>query len=148
GIEIAGRWQMAERWALRGNYTYTDSKQKSGEDKGMPLTQTAKHMLNATLDWQPRTDLNVYLTMEARTKRYRGKINDQAAYYKSYEIFHLGAVYQLTKNLTLSGRINNLLDEDFTTYKVVPCTSRCGGDTWSTQYDYNNVDARRNLWVS
>lgn len=148
GIEVAGRWQMADRWALRGNYTYTDSEQKSGADKGLPLTQTARHMLNTTLDWQARSNLNVYLTMEARTKRYRGKINDKAAYYKGYEIFHLGAVYQVTDRLTISGRINNLLDEDFTTYKVVPCTSRCGGETWSAQYDYNNVDARRNLWVS
>ncbi|MDX5362790.1 MAG: TonB-dependent receptor [Pseudazoarcus pumilus] len=145
GIEVAGRWQIAERWALRGNYTYTDSEQKSGADKGMPLTQTAKHMLNTTVDWQARSDLNVYLTMEARTKRYRGK--DDAGnprYYKGYEIFHLGAVYQLTKNFTISGRINNLLDEDFTTYKVVSDGS--GG--WEEQFDYNNIDARRNFWVS
>lgn len=147
GVELAARWQIADRWALRGNYTYTDSEQKSGEDKGLPLTQAAKHVLNTTLDWQSRPDLNVLLTLEARSKRYRGKINDEPAYYKGYEVFHLGAVYQVNDNFTVTGRVNNLLDKDFTTYQVVPCTARCTGD-WTAQYDYNNVDARRNFWVS
>ena len=144
GIEVAGRWQIAERWALRGNYTYTDSEQKSGADKGMPLTQTSKHMYNATLDWQPLPKLDVYLTMEKRSKRYRGKVNDEPAYYKAYQIFHLGAIYRVTDQLTISGRINNLLDKDFTTYDIVDNGS--GG--WTTRYHYNNIDARRNLWIS
>ncbi|THF64728.1 TonB-dependent receptor [Pseudothauera nasutitermitis] len=153
GVELAGRWQISNTWALRGNYTYTDSEQKSGANKGQPLTQSAKHMLNATLDWQILPSLDVFLTMEARSKRYRGQINNKAAYYKDYEVFHLGASYQVSKNITINGRINNLLDEDFTTYKTefVSCSSgNSCVNGWQPSYldDYNNKDKSRNFWIS
>lgn len=150
GVEVAGRYQITDRWAVRANYTYTDSEQQSGDDKGLPLTNSAKHMLNATLDWQALEKLDVFLTMEARSKRYRGK--DAAGdprYFKDYEVFHLGASYQLNKTFTINGRINNLLDEDFTTYSFVSCTTgtSCVGG-WAPEDDYNNKDKARNFWVS
>lgn len=153
GVELAGRWQIADSWALRGNYTYTDSEQRSGANKGRPLGNSAKHMFNATLDWRPLPDLDVFLTMEARSKRYRGQINNQAAYFKDYEIFHLGATYRVSRNITINGRINNLLDQDFTTYKTTFVTCSSGStciNGWQPSYldDYNNKDAARNFWIS
>ncbi|MDX5446043.1 MAG: TonB-dependent receptor, partial [Zoogloeaceae bacterium] len=150
GVEVAGRYQISDRWAVRANYTYTDSEQQSGEDKGLPLTNSARHMLNATFDWQALERLNVFLSMEARSKRYRG--TDAAGkprYFKDYEVFHLGASYEVNKNFTLNARINNLLDEDFTTYSFVSCTSgsQCVGG-WAPEDDYNNKDKARNLWIS
>ncbi|MDV7402988.1 TonB-dependent receptor, partial [Arthrospira platensis SPKY1] len=43
GLELAGRWQILDRLALRGNYTLTDSEQKSGTNKGRPLNNSARH---------------------------------------------------------------------------------------------------------
>lgn len=150
GVELAGRWQMFDTLALRGNYTYTDSEQLSGADKGLPLTNSAKHMANATLDWQAMSKLNVYLTLEARSKRYRGKDADNnPRYFKDYEVYHLGASYQWSKHFTVHARINNLLDEDFTSYSFVRCTtgSQCVGG-WAPEDDYNNKDKARSVWVS
>lgn len=152
GIELAGRWQIVDNWALRGNYTYTDSEQKSGVQKGQPLGRSAKHMYNATLDWQAMPALNVFLTMEAQAKRYRDQdpVTKSARYYKSFEMFHLGASYQISKNFTVNGRINNLLDKDFTTYSFGNCASSCipGGGAWSQLDDYSNKDKARSFWVS
>lgn len=151
GVELAGRWQIVDRWALRGNYTYTDSEQKSGASKGQPLTNSAKHMLNTTLDWQTTPDFNVFLTMEARAKRYRDQdpVTKSARYYKDYEIFHLGASYRISKHLTINGRINNLLDKDFTTYDFGNCVSGTGCvGGWTQLDDYNNKEKGRNFWVS
>lgn len=153
GAEVAGRWQIARDWALRGNYTYTDSEQKSGAQKGLPLNQTAKHMLNATLDWQALPDLNLHLGMEARSKRYRGLVNNKEAYYKDYETFHLGASYELNEHVTFNGRIDNLLNEDFTSYQVdfVQCssgTSCLNGFQPTYLDDYNNKDKARSFWLS
>jgi outer membrane receptor for ferrienterochelin and colicins len=150
GIEVAGRYQITDRWAVRANYTYTDSEQQSGEEKGLPLTNSAKHMLNATVDWQALEKLNVFLTMEARSKRYRGTDADgDPRYFKDYEVFHLGASYEVNKTFTINGRINNLLDEDFTTYSFVSCTTgtQCVGG-WAPEDDYNNKDKARNFWIS
>jgi len=150
GLELAGRYQIAPAWAVRANYTYTDSEQRSGSAKGQPLNSTAKHMMNATLDWQANDRLALFLTMEARHRRFyqQDAATDKALYYKDYEIFHLGGSYQLRRNVTLNARINNLLDKDFTTYKAYFVDDGAGGYTATFVDDYNNKDKARNLWVS
>ena len=36
---------------------------------------------------------------------------------KAYELFNLGASYKVNNQVTISGRVNNLLDKDFGDYK-------------------------------
>ncbi|MDX9766090.1 MAG: TonB-dependent receptor [Ectothiorhodospiraceae bacterium] len=164
GAELAGRWQIMDRLALRANYTYTDSEQKSGAQKGLPLNNSARHMANATLDWRAMEKLNLFLTVEARSKRYRGlhQLTNEELYYKDYRVFHLGASYQASKSITFNARINNLLDEDFTTYRTEFNDLNGDGDYLDTVNvpgvgnvaetlyfdDYNNKDKARNLWLS
>ena len=157
GIELAGSYELLPALSVRANYTYTDSEQKSGAQKGYPLTGTAKHMANATLDWMAADDLNVFLTLESRSKRFRG-INgrtnavdtgkDGAIYYNDYEVLHLGAAWRATDNLTLTGRINNLLDKNFTSQSVSFEQNDDGSFTPTYYDDYNNKDKSRNFWVS
>lgn len=161
GAEVAGRWQIASAWSLRANYTYTDSEQKSGAEKGLPLGKTAKHMANATLDWRVSEKLNVFLTTEANSDRFNAwdAVNQKELYYKAYKVFHLGTSYTFNDYVSITGRINNLFDQDFTTYDVLfsECTSgetNCvvdasGENGYLAAYvdDYNNKDKARNLWV-
>ena len=157
GVEVAGRYQISPRWSLRANYTYIDSEQKSGDQKGYPLTGTARHMLNGTLDWQATTKFGMFLTVEGRHDRFRGfgrgnTLNTDSSggeYWKDYEIYHLGARLALNDSVSLNARINNLLDEDFTTYDVAFEDDGSGTGSFEAVYydDYNNKDARRNFWV-
>ena len=155
GAELAGRWQILNNLSLRANYTYTDSEQKSGTNKGRPLGNSAKHMANATLDWQVVERFNLFLTVESRSKRYRGThtLTDEAVYYKDYEMLHLGASYRVLDNLTVNARINNLLDKDFTTYRTEFRDLNGDGQYDGTNEmlffdDYNNKDTGRSFWVS
>lgn len=160
GIELAGRWEILSALTLRGNYTYTDSEQLSGSQKGQPLTNSAEHMANVTLDWAAMEKLRVYLTSELRSDRFRGMDdNDRPLYYKNYKVLHLGASYEVTARFSVYGRINNLLDENFTTYSVayddingngtyeyVTGRGATDNEVLFTD-DYNNKDKRRNLWL-
>lgn len=150
GAELAGRYEIFEGLAIRSNYTYTDSEQKSGANAGQPLTQTAKHMANATLDWQILEQLSAQLSAEARSKRYRGvdSLSGEQLYFKDYTVLHLGAQYQLSDFVTISGRVNNLLNEDFTSYQTTFIDNGDGTYTPSFQDDYNNKDKARSFWVS
>lgn len=150
GIELAGRYWINSAWSIKGNYTFTDSEQKSGNQAGQPLTGTAKHMLNTTLDWKVNSDLNVYLSMEARSKRYRSwdEDADAALYYKDYEIFHLGSSYRVNNHLTLQARVNNLLDEDFTSYQTSFTQNTDGTYTPTYNDDYNVKAKARSIWLS
>lgn len=155
GLELAGRYWIISSLSIRGNYTYTDAEIKSGANKGDPLSGTAKHMANATLDWQVTPAFSTYLTAELRSKRHtstpRGWDSsiDYPEFYKDYTVLHLGASYQISSYLTLSGRINNLLDEDFTSYETVYTTDD-GGATYIANYidDYNMKAKARNFWLS
>lgn len=161
GIEVAGLYQISEDWSFKTNYTWTDSEQKSGPEAGEPLTNTAKHMLNTSLDWQPLDQLSFSLQAEMRSDRYRGWDSslDRPLYYKSYEVLNLGIRYAITDNLTLFGRVNNLLDEDFTSY-VTDFVDLDGDGVYTLETgrgavseviftdDYNVKNAGRNFWLS
>lgn len=149
GAEIAGRYQIVDGLSFRANYTFTDSKQLSGPSQGQPLTQTAKHMANATLDWRVFDSLSAQLSAEHRSRRYRGVDgNGNHLYYKSYQVMNLGAQYRVTDFLTISGRVNNLLNKDFRAYDV-DFGDPVGGVYTPTYIDhYNNKDKARSYWIS
>jgi len=156
GAELAGRWEISEAFGFRANYTFTDSEQKSGAEKGLPLGNSARHMANATFDWQANDRFNLFLTAEARSKRYRGvsAVTGDELYYKDYTVLHLGASFEATRWLTINARINNLLDRDFTTYQASFNDLNGNGayedGTNEVQFldDYNNKDKARSVWVS
>ena len=147
GAELAGRWGILEGLSLRANYTWTDSEQLSGAQQGLPLTNTARHMANASLNWQATDAFSLQLLAEARSKRYRDVVNGVRRDYADYSVYHLAAQYRFNAHVTVNGRINNLFDEDFTTFQTV--WTEAGG-VWTPTYldDYNNKDKSRNLWLS
>ncbi|HWT41168.1 MAG TPA: TonB-dependent receptor [Sphingopyxis sp.] len=149
GAEVAGRYQFFPGLSLRANYTYTDSKQLTGASAGQPLTQSAKHMANATIDWEPLDRLSTQLSAEHRSRRYRGvATNGDHLYYNSYTVLNFGAQYRLNDHLTISGRVNNLLDRDFRDYDVDFGNPVNGAYTPTYIDHYNNKDKARSYWVS
>lgn len=156
GIEVAGRWRILENLGLRGNYTWTDSEQKSGAEIGRPLGNSAEHMANASLDWQVTDRFNLLLSSEMRSDRYRGlhAITGEELVYKSYTVLNLGGSYELNSWLTVNGRVNNLLDEDFTTYDTEFRDLNSNGvfEDGTNEvlfFDhYNNKEKGRSFWLS
>ena len=148
GAELAGRWGMTDALSLRANYTYTDSEQLSGPQQGLPLTNTARHMANASLGWEASDAFSMQLTAEARSRRYRDVVDGVRRDYEDYVVLHLGAQYRFNDYVTVNARINNLLDEDFTSFQTVWIQNQDTGE-WAPTYldDYNNKDKSRNLWV-
>ncbi|MFT7722546.1 MAG: TonB-dependent receptor [Roseateles sp.] len=147
GVELAGRVQLPGRLSLRGNYTYTDSEQKSGVEAGLPITSNpAKHMFNAGLTWKATEALSTTLTVEARSKRFNGRnaTTGENNYYKGYEMLHLAASYRFSPTLTVNARINNLLDRDFTSAQ---CALAATQDAYTCSDDYQTKDKARSFWV-
>ncbi|MCQ4295656.1 TonB-dependent receptor [Pseudomonas stutzeri] len=151
GLELAASWTFAPAWTLSANYTYTDSEQKSGDNKGERLTNTPEHLANAKLNWQTTDRLNLWLKSEYRGERSRftssyenlananGTYSTNQSIYdtlgkntKAYTLFHLGGSFRASENLTFNAAIYNLLDKDFvdgkayTTYSS-PNPSGVGG---------------------
>jgi len=160
GIEVAGQYILTETISLNGNYTFTDSEQQSGSQKGQPLTNSAEHMANITLNWEATDFMEIYLQDVYRSDRYRGwdNVHDQALYYKNYNLFNLGAQFYVNEYVQINARVNNLLDEDFTSYSTTYTDLNGDGEyeyltgrgvvsEVSFTDDYNVKDKGRNFWV-
>ncbi|MDD2567425.1 MAG: TonB-dependent receptor [Thiovulaceae bacterium] len=149
GVEVAAKVHIIPEIALRGNYTYTDSEQKSGASMGQPLTNTAKHMYNVAIDYMPTDKLATYLIFTGEKDRFRDwdATTNSALYYKDYNVLNAGVRYKANENVTLVGRVNNLLDRDFTTYTT---TFSGTPGNWEATYtdDYNTKAKLREFWLS
>ena len=165
GIEFATSFPV---WTpdvvLNLNYTYTDSKQRGGDNPGASLSNTARQMANARINWAATADLNTWMMVEyhGKTPRYtsnysnlsklqKAVYDDRGAYLKAWTVVNLGASYKVTSQLTLNGTVNNLFDEDFSGVKLyrVGNSSTYAGDyfqTLATTTGY--VTPGRNYWLS
>ena len=166
GLELAASWTFAPAWTLSANYTYTDSEQKSGDNKGEPLTNTPEHLANAKLNWQTTDRLNLWLKSEYRGERARftskyenladnGRYSTNQSIYdtlgkntKAYTLFHLGGSYRASENLTFNAAIYNLLDKDFVdgkaygTYSYAnsnPATLPTIGTAYGTDFSHSTA---------
>src|SRR5690606_21438559 len=113
GIEATLGTQLTQSLALTSSYTFTTSKQKSGEFAGKPLNQLPRHLLNVSLDWNPTGQINGWTKAS-----YRGKESDSSGAasagtfnQKSYAMLDLGGSYKYSKTVTLYAGIYNLLDK-------------------------------------
>lgn len=57
-----------------------------------------------------------------------------------------GGQYRFSENLALAGHINNLLDQDFTSFQKRFTRNPDGSYTPAYADDYNNKDKGRNIW--
>lgn len=176
GFELAGKWQFIDDWSIKANYTYTQSEQKSGADKGAQLTNTPKHVANTSLNWQTTNALGLWLKAEYRGKRarftskYANLANANGSYstsqsihdtlgknLKAYTLFHLGGSYKATDALTFNATVYNLLDKDFVKgkrYTTHSDTGAANGFGYGTDYTHSlqsstgGIEEGRRLWLS
>ncbi|REG84948.1 ligand-gated channel protein [Marinomonas pollencensis] len=122
GIELTLNTHITKNVSFTGNYTYTDSEQKSGAFSGEPLNRLPKHMINATTNWTMSDKMKSWARVN-----YRGKSSDgleRTSISKgipSYTFVDTGMSYALTKDITVYAGIYNILDKevDYDTYEEV-----------------------------
>ncbi|WP_312597167.1 TonB-dependent receptor domain-containing protein [Stutzerimonas nitrititolerans] len=176
GLELAGSWEFAPAWTLSANYTYTDSEQKSGDNKGEPLTNTPDHLANAKLNWQTTDRLNLWMKTEYRgerarfTSKYENLANSNGTYStnqsiydtlgkntKAYTLLHLGGSFRASENVTFNAAIYNLLDKDFVdgkAYSTYSNTGAANGTAYGTDFSHSTagttgvIEEGRRLWLS
>lgn len=163
GLELGTKIALAQEWSLGFNYTWTESElivagQKSGE-----LSDTAKHVANTVLRWEPNETWGAWLRAEYRGKsrRFDGDpaeltganlLEYQAVGdLKGYGLLHLGGHYRVNRGLTFRANIWNLLDKDF--LKFTTYTGADGNAAWTSPYfrsqaaTKGSVPAGRTLWI-
>lgn len=125
GLELTGDWSVTPTLTARASYTYTRSRQKSGEFEGFPLARTPEHMASLRFDWQTPVDgLDTWLSanyhgseiasgLRIGTDGKEVEINGQTGRkYSAYTTVDLGGSYRLTDTATLNAAIYNVLNKE------------------------------------
>jgi len=119
GVELNGRWDITRAFALKGNYTYTDSEQKSGSNAGAPLSLTPEHKANVSADWTLSEKAQAWASVNYYGREYGTTLSGDPA--PAYTTADVGGSYDLTKAVTLKAAVYNLADKrlDDETYGTV-----------------------------
>ena len=121
GIEFTLDYDILDNLTYRHSYTFTDTEQKSGEYKGEPLNDVARHMFNASLDWGVTSRLNLWTQVN-----YRGETSGRwqtgtsgsstnGIKYPSYTFIDAGLVYRPEDSWSFKAGIYNLANKEVTT---------------------------------
>lgn len=128
GLELNGRWDVTDTVAIKGNFTYTDSEQKSGANAGAPLALTPERKANVRADWQLTDSVGLYASINYYGKEYGTTLTEEAA--PAYTTGDIGGSYDFSKNLSFNAALQNVTDK------------RLDDET------YGNVNYGRTLWAS
>ncbi|MFC2492053.1 MAG: TonB-dependent receptor domain-containing protein [Campylobacter curvus] len=106
---------MLSNLALHTNYTYTQSKQKSGSNEGKSLNDLPRHILKTGLNYDFNKELNFWAQVD-----YIGKIkNGVNLSTNSYTLTDIGVNYKITKNASINFSVYNLFDKKLIDQKPV-----------------------------
>ncbi len=165
GVEFAGTLPLwSEDVTLSLNYTWTQSEQRDGDNKGAPLSYTPEHMVNAKLNWQITEEVASWLGA-----RYRGKTprftrnysslsavqkkvyDEKGEYLKAWTVVDAGLSWKVTDALTLNAAVNNLLNKDYSDVSLYSAdkSTLYAGDYFQTGSSTTGyVIPERNYWMS
>ncbi|MDH5820875.1 TonB-dependent receptor domain-containing protein [Acinetobacter pseudolwoffii] len=130
GVELSAKYDISPSFDVKANYTWLESEITEGENKGNPIENTPRHALNFTGTWYVNDKFTTWLEAEYKSDRVRftnpnlndvnisREIDAVGNKLKAYELFNLGASYKVSNQVTVSGRVNNLLNKDFGDYKT------------------------------
>lgn len=164
GLELSTRVQLAKAWSASFNYTWTDSELITGGQVSGKLSDTAKHIANAQLRWEPSERWSGWVRAEYRgsSRRFDGDPsaltgNNKAEYdalgdLRGYALFHLGGSYRVNRQVSLTANVFNLFDKDFLKFSQWQDTA--GNTQWGNPYiksvaaTKGFIPSGRTFWVS
>lgn len=106
GFEFGTKFIPFNTLTLAANFTYTDTEDK---ETGLELLRRPQRQLNFDANWafMPNANLN-FGANYVGSRKDSGYVTD-----KAYTIFRMAASYDITKNLQVFGRIENLFDKKY-----------------------------------
>lgn len=112
GVELTGRLQLAEDLSLALNYTYLDAKNPDGSvEIRRPRHELGLTSSYAFLDGRGNVTADIRYVSGNYDRQYWGAYPTKEL--PSYTVVNLAAGYDLTENMRLTGRVVNLLDEEY-----------------------------------
>lgn len=110
GLELTAKAPLFERFVVTSSYTWMETEQKSGPNKGNPLNRLPRHKFNLQLDWHAMERLELwgkvgYYGEETAVGRNSG------TKYPGYTQWDLGGSWAINRNTKVYSGVYNLFDK-------------------------------------
>ncbi|AYA03691.1 TonB-dependent receptor [Acinetobacter sp. WCHAc010034] len=163
GVELSSKYDISPSVSLKAGYTWLESEITKGKKKGQSIENTPRHAANLTTTWAVNDQFTTWLEAEYKSKRTRftdphdstdteREVAVTGNELKGYELFNLGASYQVNDQVQLTARVNNLLNKDFGEYKTFTATNGTPTNaflyTKTTSSSAGTYIPDRNYWLS
>ena len=134
GTELSSRWKPSSAWTFNGHYTWTDSKQLSGNYRGYALARTPKHLASLRAQWQAHEALSLWAGANYHGKEINAQLRTGAAgkpittpdgrivrEYGAYATADLGSSWRIDERFTVNAALYNLTDRrlDVDSYNAI-----------------------------
>jgi vitamin B12 transporter len=107
GLELSSQWQINDQWQAQGSYTFTDSR---NNETGIVLARRPKHQATVGLGWQPVKGLSTDATLRMTGAQYDSATGNSVG---GFATLDLSAAYDLTSDVQLFGRVENIADKQY-----------------------------------
>lgn len=112
GLELTFKTPILTNLIFSSNYTWMDTKQKTGLNKGKALNRTPRNKFNTQLDWLVTDDLDLwgkvaYYGIESAS----GSRTVRDSNYPGYTLWDIGGSYAVNQNTKIYTGIYNLLNK-------------------------------------
>ncbi|WP_299184701.1 TonB-dependent receptor [uncultured Psychrobacter sp.] len=111
GYSFTSDWQLSNV-LFGGQYTRTDAEERSGVNKGKQLVYRPEHTGLVYVGYQA-LDFDIRAEAEYVGKTYN--VADNSTFIDDYTLFNISGNYYINPNLTLTSRVENLTNKDYTT---------------------------------
>ena len=111
GMELSYQIALFETLLINTNYTHLF---KAEDNEGKALARRAKETFNLAIDYYGIDKLHIGAEAQYIGERY-DRADDQGAQTGKYTVFNMTADYQITENIQVYGKIENLGDKYYQT---------------------------------
>ena len=143
GVESKITWAPKDWFKAVASYTYTDSEDKSTH---ADLPGCPRNSLKTTLYWNPHDRVSLFAGVEANSGRYMSA-SQNSEKTNGYVDARVGGKVKVIKTenseVTLSGTVYNLLDQDISMYKQGPTSYYAPGINFRAGLFYKYIFPER-----
>lgn len=116
GLTLEGHYQATPKLTLGAQYNYTDAKFDEGNFDGNRIPFVAKNMALLTANYDLTSQWKLFAELQYISDRVQaGDFANSRDTLDGYTLANVAAHYK-QKNLTISGRIQNLLGKEYSSY--------------------------------
>ncbi|NQZ33744.1 MAG: TonB-dependent receptor [Oceanospirillaceae bacterium] len=113
GIEVSASKDFGDKFSMDAAFTYTDSEQQSGDNKGLPLAKVPLRLLTVNAHWEVNAKVASWMRMSYRSEESEvTSVGSRSIVAPATTFVDVGGSWQASKNSKVMLGIYNLFDEE------------------------------------